>query len=307
LDELIRRNVKSHQWVVYAQRKDPVGSARRLTNHLSDLIRNKAQGKFDPAWIEAIIYIESGGQNLEPKTYSGAAGIAQFMPATARAYGLKVNLERRAYLTRRLVEHQRELNRLKHLSPFYTKKIIRRVGRKRFTRSIRIDRSRSINNQLAQHRQMVARVENELPSTDQRMIPELSLEAMVKYLTSAQKMYGRTDLAIQSYHSGSGNMGKIINAYISPKKPRNTVRETVEFYRLSWPKIYFDCRPRSRNPRTHTVIFGMADYSYTYFWNVKAAKDALDLYRQNPKSFRQWVGRYSSIRRKNSLKGEVLA
>ena len=56
---------------------------------------------------------------------------------------------------------------------------------------------------------------------DARFDPEQALAGTVRYLTEANKVFGREDLAVVSYHMGIGNLASVVRAYTGRQDDAN--------------------------------------------------------------------------------------
>ena len=105
---------------------------------------------------------------------------------------------------------------------------------------------------------------------DERFDPALAVEATARYLDFAKsKLGGRTDLAVESYHMGVGNLQQALGRYGQGNVP--------------YAQLYFDSSP-IRNFSAWRKLASLGDDSSTYYWRVLAAKEILRLYRNDPKA-----------------------
>jgi hypothetical protein len=114
---------------------------------------------------------------------------------------------------------------------------------------------------------------------DARFDPAEALAGTVRYLTFAQRRFGREDLTVVSYHMGIGNLTNVIRAYSG--EPTGDVRAIVVDRDLSWARLYFDSSP-TRHPKTWLRLSSLGDDSQTYYWRVLAAREVMRLFRQDP-------------------------
>jgi hypothetical protein len=101
---------------------------------------------------------------------------------------------------------------------------------------------------------------------DQRFDPKFSLEAAARYLQMAQKKFGREDLAVATYHMGMGNLETLLSRY-GDDKP-------------SYARLYFDTAPM-RHAAAYQLLSSLGDDSSTYYWKVQAAREIMQLYRND--------------------------
>ncbi len=136
------------------------------------LVRRAVRGTgIGPNLLEAIVLVESSGE-AGAVSPTGAAGLTQLSPATARILHLRVKLERSRALTGR-------------------------IGRAEARGAYGTAR------QLVRWR---ARY-------DQRFSPARELRATVAYLSRAQRILGRNDLAVAAYHLGIPTVRAAVAAY----------------------------------------------------------------------------------------------
>src|SRR3954463_11982540 len=129
-----------------------------------------------------------------------------------------------------------------------------------------LNRSRRLTARLAEAttNAQARKLERARRRADQRFDPKFSLEAAARYLQMAQKKFGRTDLAIATYHMGMGNLQTILSRY-GDQDP-------------SYAKLYFDTAPM-RKPAAYRLLSSLGDDSSTYYWKVRAAHEIMQLYR----------------------------
>jgi Family of unknown function (DUF5715) len=82
----------------------------------------------------------------------------------------------------------------------------------------------------------------------------------VRYLTIAQRRLGRTDLAVEAYHIGIGNVERAVAAY-GGEGP-------------TYAQLYFGSAP-DRHAATWSVLASAGDY----YWKVLAAERVMRMYR----------------------------
>lgn len=92
---------------------------------------------------------------------------------------------------------------------------------------------------------------------DERFDPAKALAGTCRYLRFAKnRLGGREDLAIQSYHMGVGNLQRALTAYGQGPIP--------------YAQLYFDSSPL-RHAAAWDVIGPLGDDSSTYYWRILAA------------------------------------
>ena len=253
-EDLLERAADANAHVLYV--KSPGGveaSARRTLGFEDQIERAASEHGVDPDTLAALIFLESAGRVdiIAGKTPDAAVGLGQILPGTATSLlGMKVDLERSKQLTRSIARNL-----------------------KRSQTSLDPDKRRR-----AAREAVDAQVERR--KVDERFDPEKSIEGAARYLELAKERFGRDDLAAASYHMGIGNLESVINAYVSPRKPRGSTAATVKAYGITWPRLYFDSSP-ARNPGTDAKLKSFGDDSRHYLFKLEAAKEILRLYRED--------------------------
>jgi hypothetical protein len=114
----------------------------------------------------------------------------------------------------------------------------------------------------------VARLEAARAKVDPRFDPRQALAATVRYLRLAERNFGRTDLAVASYHMGIGNLTSVLRAYDGGQA-------------VPYVKLFFDTAP-DHNAKAYALLSSFGDDSWTYLWRVLAAEQIMRLYRSDP-------------------------
>jgi hypothetical protein len=130
----------------------------------------------DPAILEAIVFLESGGRAdaLAGPDPSAAAGLTQILAETGQSLlGMHIDLARSRQLTK------------------------------------------AINQAFARGGSagQIAHFQRERAQIDDRFDPRKALQGTVRYLQTARQRFGLDDLAVVSYHMGIGNLGNVLSAY----------------------------------------------------------------------------------------------
>ena len=130
---------------------------------------------FDPATVEAIVFLESAGRPnvIAGPDASAAAGLTQILAQTGQSLlGMHIDL----------------------------------AASRRITQAI--DRAAA-----AGQPGTVARLQRQRAKVDDRFNTRLALAATVRYLQFARRRLGRDDLAVVSYHMGIGNLTNVLSDY----------------------------------------------------------------------------------------------
>lgn len=226
--------------------KSPGGvtaSARRTESFAGLAAKAAAGGPLDASTLEAIVMLESAGrpQVIAGDDPSAAAGLTQIVAGTA---------------TQLLGMH------------------------------VDLAASRRLGAEIAAaiaHRQTarVSTLEAARARVDQRFDPALALAATEQYLKTAKGIFGRDDLAIESYHMGIGNLETALRRYVGASQSTEPIAKLVSDDKLSYAKLYFDSTPID-HAAAYTWLAGLGDDSATYLWRVLAAGQILALYRSDP-------------------------
>ena len=193
----------------------------------------------DPNILEALVFVESAGR---PGVIAGldpadASGLTQILASTGQA----------------LLGMRIDLARTRQL----TAKIDTAIGQGRLG--------------------LVARLEGQRASIDDRFDPRKALAATVRYLDIAEQHFGREDLAVESYHMGIGNLQTVLNDYDDGKP-------------VPYVQLYFDTAP-DHHTSAYDLISSFGDESSLYYWRVLGAAQIMSLYRTD----RAELSRLSSL------------
>jgi hypothetical protein len=223
-----------------------VASARRTAAY-RELIEDAVSGSgLDADLVEAIVFLESAGRSevIAGDDPVNAAGLTQIVAGTATDF-LDMKVD---------LEASRRLTR-------------------------QLDAARSRGDQAA-----VDRVRAERRAVDGRFEPAEALAGTVRYLTEAERVFGRDDLAVVSYHMGIGNLASVLRAYTD--RAEDPIESVVRDDDLDYAKVYFDSSPK-RHRAAWELLASFGDDSQTYYWRVLAARAIMDLYRRDPTRLEQ--------------------
>ncbi|MGO8671003.1 MAG: transglycosylase SLT domain-containing protein [Capsulimonadaceae bacterium] len=232
--------------------------------------------------LEADILVESGG-DPDALSSAGAAGVAQWMPRTAIRIGLPVNLAESDRLTRILKPLQWRAAWLAY--------------------DIRPDRGpipagapqvsvAAANRELPALREHIAVLRAKRAGLDARYDPRQAIFAQARYLIGLHDRYPSLDWLFQAYHGGTDGVDRLIRLYTGPSWPGSSVaaiRTAGPAGRLSYEDVFFTCDPIT-HPAAFRYLYGRGDDHRFYWWKLRAAEQAIDLYRENPEEFRRkWL------------------
>jgi hypothetical protein len=204
-----------------------VATARRVGAFRRAIDRATAGSGIDPSLVEGLVFLESAGrpQAIAGSDPADAAGLTQILAATGQSL---------------LGMH------------------INLASSRRLTRQIDAVASGARAGRLGP---LLAR----RAAVDDRFDPTKELAGTVRYLKIAEQQFGRTDLAIESYHMGIGNLHQVLDAYDGGRA-------------VPYAQLYFDSAP-TRHADAYRQLSSFGDDSWTYYWRVLAAVSIMKLYR----------------------------
>jgi hypothetical protein len=189
--------------------------------------------------LEALVFLESAGRPevIAGGDPAGAAGLTQIVAETAS----------------RLLDMHVDLAASRRL----TRRLDAALRRGNFPEAARL--------RVARRR------------VDARFRPAQALAGSVRYLSIAGSRFGRSDLAVVSYHMGIANLERVLRLYAdAPAGPpiATLVRERA----LSYARVYFDSSPL-RHSRAWQRLTALGDESRNYLWKLFAAREIMHLFR----------------------------
>jgi hypothetical protein len=122
----------------------------------------------------------------------------------------------------------------------------------------------------------VARLERRRARIDDRFDPARELAATVRYLEIARSDLGRLDLALVAYHSGIGNLQRVLSDYDGG-------------HGVSYAQLYFDIAP-NRHAAAWRLLASLGDDSSLYLWRILEAERIMRLYRADPAALGRLAG-----------------
>ena len=273
--DFLARGTRGMAHIVYALSPGGVRASIGRTERWREAVESAVAGSdISPGDLEGMMLLESAGRArvMADGTPNSATGLMQILPSTATSLlGMRVDLARSLEIARELPRAERAA------------RISRRVRKRR------------------EARRLVRSLLRERPTVDERFDPRKSLAGAVRNLTTAERTFGRRDLAIVSYHMGIGNLRTVIGTYVSPRRPARSTRRTVQRYGLTWAQIYFDSSP-TRNPRTWGLLTDLGDDSRHYLFKVLASREIMRLAREDPAE----LGRQIDLQTTKASAEEVL-
>jgi hypothetical protein len=301
--------------VLYAKSPDGViASARRTVSFRPEIDRAAEASGVDPDLMEAMVFLESGGrtQVIAGTDPEAAVGLAQILAETgSNLLGMRVNLARSRRLTAQIAATRLKYDQI----PDQIAQLRARVDRlpkpggraeqsKRKQGAERTKRTRARRRLEAKERRLERKIDrlrelrprlpsrlrslhDERASIDERFDPEGAIGGMARYLAIAEERFGRSDLAVASYHMGIGNLESVIGAYVGGGEG-GSVAEVVDREQLSYAKLFFDSSPL-RHPAAWEILGDLGDDSSTYLWRVLSAREILRLYRGDRERLRRLI------------------
>jgi hypothetical protein len=253
-DDFVRRAARGTSHALYVRSPGGAVASAARTTRWRPLVESAArQARVDPDLLEGLVFLESAGRPdaLTAGGTEGAAGLTQILAETGRnLLGLRVEVARSRRYTRRI---ERE----------------RRRGREERVRRLEAARRR----------------------VDERFDPAEALQATARYLTFArERLGGREDLALVSYHMGVGNLQGVLRAFGGELDGDR-----------SYAEVYFDSTPR-RHVRAYRRLAAFGDDSSNYLWKVHAGREIMRLHRRDPAA----LARLSALHTAKSSAEEVL-
>jgi len=249
-DEFAAAAARGHAHVIYA--KSPGGaraSAARVAQYRSLVEAAAETAEVESDTLEGLVLLESAGRAdaAADPQLEGAVGLTQILAETGR----------------NLLDMQ--------VDP---------AGARRIGRSLRRAERRGDD-------ALVERLRERRRRIDERFDPPKALAATARYLLIARDELGRTDLAVQSYHMGIGNL-------------QNALRDYGED-EISYTRLYFDSTP-THHAKAYRQLAALGDDSATYLWRVMAAREIMRLYRSDPDE----LDRISALQNAKNSAEEVL-
>jgi Transglycosylase SLT domain len=215
-----------------------IATAAQVAHWRPDINAAAAGSGIDPDLLEGLVFLESAGN---PNALAGAdaadaAGLTQILAQTGSSLlGMRINLAQSRKLT------------------------------------TEIDAAFSAGNQA-----LMARLQRQRARVDARFNPPLALAATVRYLKLAERdLGGREDLAFVSYHSGIGNLQRVLGLYDGG-------------HAVPYAQLYFDIFP-NHNGAAYDLLSSLGDDSSLYWWRVLGAVQIMHLYRTDRSALQHLV------------------
>ena len=132
-------------------------------------------------------------------------------------------------------------------------------------------------------------VRHKIPYTvtvrDDRLNPERAAPAAARYLARLETKFGGRDWAIFAYHCGEGCVSDLFPLTVA----------AVHHKQPSVAEMFFAANPAHNSELYEALQREMQrDYSPTYWFRIRRAEQLLDLYREDPASFRELAEEYQN-------------
>lgn len=247
-------------------------------------------------WValqEADLLLESGG-DPEAVSISDAVGVAQWLAGTAKAHGLSVDAAASQQLTRQIDTLKRRIAWIRYLlRPDADPSA---PGAPRITRAEAMSKLPILTRELETLRARRRRV-------DARYDPQQAIFAQTRYLLRLYERFPSLDWVFQAYHGGEAGVERTLRAYLGPAWP-GSARTAIQSGRraggLRFEDLYLTTTPRAR-PAAFAYLYGRSDDHRYYWWKLRAAENALALYRRDPAAFHQQWEAYLPGRAKEAF------
>ncbi|BDI29538.1 hypothetical protein CCAX7_15890 [Capsulimonas corticalis] len=126
---------------------------------------------------------------------------------------------------------------------------------------------------------------------DRRYDPRQAIFAQTNYLLKLYPRFPSADWIFQAYHGGEAGVERTLRKYLGPQWPGDAaaaIRRGNAGRRLSFEDVYLTSSPQS-HPAAFSYLYGRGDDHRHYWWKLRAAQEAIALYRRDPAAFqRQW-------------------
>jgi len=233
-------------------------------------------------WIalhEADILLESGG-NPDAVSVSEAVGIAQWLAGTGRRAGLSIHLAESKRLTRKIDDLKRRIAWLEYL--------LRPDADPNAPGAPKITRAEA-RTKLPTLRQELEKLRAKRRRVDQRYDPQKALFAQTRYLMRLYARFPGFDWVFQAYHGGEAGVQRTLKKYLGRAWPGSAavaIRRGRAGKPLRYEHLYLATRPRT-HPAAFGYLYGRSDDHRYYWWKLRAAQEAIALYRRDPAAFRR--------------------
>jgi hypothetical protein len=261
-----------------AARQPEVESSLKLYAQDSGLTLDEARAR----WVgleEADLLLEAGG-NDELVSVANAVGVAQWIAETGQRAGLKVNLPDSQRLTAKIDPLKSRVAWLDYLAR--PESDPNAPGAPPVT-------PQEAARQLPPLRQKLEVLRAKRRAIDERYDVRKALFTHARYLLNLYPRFPSMDWLFQAYHGGEAGAPRLLKKFLGARWPGSTavaIRRGHDGKPLRFEDVYFGARPKAR-PEAFLYLYGRGDDHRHYWWKLKAAQEAIALYRRNAAEFRR--------------------
>jgi len=265
---------------------DPIVKAAAQQPSVQDDLKRLADimglsvDKMRTSWIamqDADIMLESGGDPDVVST-AGAVGVAQWMPAAGASAGLSINQQQAEQLSPQITELQRQIAWVQYL---------RQRDYDRAAPGIPIIAPTEVEPTFKMLLAQLGDLRSKRAALDERYDARKAIFAQTRYLLGISRKYPSPSWVFQAYHGGEGGVTRELREYCGARWPgsayaaiRDCGEGTAGHRDLTFEDVYFGSSP-SNHPESFRYLYGRGDDHRHYWWKLRAAQEALDLYARN--------------------------
>ncbi len=232
-------------------------------------------------WIamqDADIMLESAG-DPDAVSSAGAVGVAQWMAATGTKEGLAINQAEAEKLTPQITEFQRQIAWVEY---------VRLPNHNPAAPGIPIIAAADLEPRLKQLLSQLDLLRSKRAVLDERYDPKKAIFAQTRYLLGISSAYPSPSWLFQAYHGGEGGVTRELKDYCGvswPGSPALAITKcgegTPANRYLTFENVYFGSTPKS-HADAFRYLYSRGDDHRHYWWKLRVAQEALDLYGRNP-------------------------
>ncbi len=231
-------------------------------------------------WIamqDADIMLESAG-DPDAVSSAGAIGVAQWMAATGAKEGLAINQSAAEQLTPQITELQRQIAWVEY---------VRQPNHNAAAPGIPIIAAADVEPRLKLLLGQVDGLRAKRAALDERYDPKKAIFAQTRYLLGMSGEFPSPSWLFQAYHGGEGGVTRELKEYCGTRWPgsaasaiTNCGEGTPANRYLTFESVYFGSTPSS-HPDAFRYLYSRGDDHRHYWWKLRVAQEALDLYVRN--------------------------
>ena len=242
---------------------------------------------------EADLLLEAGG---DPDAVSSAqaVGVAQWLAGTGKRCGLTVDSGESLRLTEKIDERKWRIAWAEYvLRPDADAKAFGNPG---------YDRARA-GQELPPLRAELEALRAKRRTVDARYAPRPAIFAQTRYLLGIAPKFPSADWLFQAYHGGEGGVTRLLKEFLGAAWPGSAsiaIRTGRNGQPLRFEDFYFATNPKER-PEAFAYLYGRGDDHRHYWWKLRAAQEAIALYRKDKAAFHTIWERLSPGRIKTAL------